>query len=114
MSDQLDVDSQRLVDRLAEIAERKLELNSLELNLKAELRQRLRTGVKYADDRGRPRVQLRPNRRFSPDLAVGVLDPVTYAQCLVPTLDPKRVKELVPPAVYEKCQVESDPAVVLL
>ena len=102
-----------LISRLAEIADAKTQLEAEEKTIKTQLRDSLDVGTKVTVN-GSPVLAIQSYRRFDATLATRTLTPELLALCTVPTVDSKRAKELLPPAVYTACCKDYDPRVVLL
>lgn len=59
-------------------------------------------------------VSVSPNRRFNADKAADVVPPVLLEQIQSLSIDTKKAKALLPPAVYDLCMVEVGQARVSL
>lgn len=102
-----------LISRLAEVAQQRAELEVEEKTLREQLRPHLTVGERITI-RGNPVLTLRPFRRFDPDLAKSAIPEQLLPLCTVTTVDSKRAKDVLPPAIYRACQAEYEPRVVLL
>lgn len=100
------------VAQLAAITEQIKELTEEADKLKGFLRGDLEPGAYTVD--GRPALSITPTRRFDPTLAVTVVPNELLRLITVETIDGKRAKQILPPALYERCQKESPTATVKL
>lgn len=110
----LDTDTLRMVDRLAELSNARAAIEEQEEALKAELRLRLKPGQVGVDQTGAERIKLVRNARFSPEIAETVVPVAILELARVTTVDGKKLKELVSPALYAQCQAIGAPKVVLV
>lgn len=101
-----------MVARLRVLNEQRTKLDEESEFIKQHLRQALATGS-YTYQ-GTAMVQMRPTRRFNPELARTVLDPEQLALCTVETVDRATAQKLLPPADYESCMKETGRATVNL
>lgn len=113
MTEITDDDTRSIVSRLAQIAAEKADLDAEEKQLKQTLRGTYEVGTKLTFN-GTPVLAIQPYRRFSTEIAAQNLTPELLALCTVPVVDPKRAKDVLPPAVYSTCCKEYEPRVVLL
>ena len=102
-----------LVSRLAEISQAKAELDAEEKTLKTQLRSQFDVGTQLTVN-GSPVIAIQANRRFSADLAKTHIPETLLPLCTVTTIDSKRAKEALPPAIYKACMQDYEPRVVLL
>jgi hypothetical protein len=107
----LDTDTTRLVQRLADIQARIADLNADAEAIKAELRN-LPVGDHMID--GRPALRLIPNRRFNVNAGAELLPAEVRTECLAVTYDPAKVKKHLSEIQIDQCMVEAGkPKVVL-
>lgn len=98
--------------RLLTVQQQRAELENEERDLKARLRAALSVGDKGTID-GQQVVSIVPNRRFSPDLAEQLPEPLRKLT-LVTRPDSSTAKRNLPPAVYDTLMAEvGEPKVVL-
>lgn len=108
----LDIDTARIVAKLAEINARIADLNAEAEGLKAELRS-LPPGDHLID--GKPAVRIIPNRRFDADKGLELVPEPLRGECYATALDATKVKSYLAPALLEMAMVEvGKPKVVLL
>jgi hypothetical protein len=101
---ELDVDTARLVSRLIDLQAKIADLTSEAEAVKAELRS-LNPGD-YAIG-GQPALRITPTRRFDATKALEYVAEPLREKCYTSAVDPKKVKEYLPPAVADLCMVES-------
>lgn len=101
---ELDVDTARLVSHLVDLNAKIADLNAQAEAVKAELRN-LAPGD-YSIH-GQPTLRIIPNRRFDAAKALEYVADPLREQCYVQTIDAKKVREFLPPAVADLCMVES-------
>lgn len=112
MTTQLDTDTARIVDALADLNARISDLTDQAEALKAELRQL--PPADYLID-GRPALRIIPTRRFDPARALELVPEPLREECYVRSLDAARVKKYLAPALVDTCMVDSGkPKVVVL
>lgn len=107
--DDLEADVRELVTLEAQRAELQAEIDEI----KARVRSHLDVGASVDLD-GRKVLSIQPNRRLDVDLAGEYLTPelLEYVQHTV--IDPKKLREVLAPALLERCMVEvGAPKVVL-
>lgn len=108
----LDLDTARIVAKLADINARVADLTSEAEALKAELRN-LPAGDHLID--GRPAVRIVPNRRFDADKGLELVPEPLRGECYSTAVDAAKVKSYLAPALLEMAMVEvGKPKVVLL
>lgn len=100
----LDLDTTRIVAKLAELNARISDLTAEAESLKAELRS-LPPGDHIID--GRPALRIIPTRRFDPVKGLALLPPALHADCYTTALDAAKVKQFLAPALLETAMVEA-------
>lgn len=100
---------------LREITEAKKELAVREDQLKAIIEKVLTVGEKGVAPDGTPLVAIRAgSKRFSPEKAAANLPPEVLASIQVITVDGKRAKAVLAPALYDLCVDYTKSSVVAL
>lgn len=108
-----DVDTARLVARLAEINAQISELSAQAEEIKAELRA-LPVGD-YADNSGRAFLRIAPTRKFDEMAGLNLIPNELRDACYSRVVDARKVKSLLAPALAETCMVEAGkPKVIVL
>lgn len=101
--------------RLRDIAAAKADLEAEEKQLKEQLRAAVEPGTTCVDPAGTPLLTVRPGAaRFSATRAAEVLPADLLASISVTAPDGKRAKDLLAPALYAGCCIQSQAAVVPL
>lgn len=100
----LDTDTTRLVQRLADIQANIADLNSDAEAIKAELRNLLPLGDHNIN--GRPALRLIPNRRFNVTAGAELLATEVRNDCLAVSYDPAKVRKHLTEIQIEDCMVE--------
>lgn len=109
---ELDPDAAATVAKLAAVLEQIRQLQADAETYKTQLRDVLSAGAYTVN--GQPALSITPTRRFDPAHAEQVLPPQWLTAVQRPVVDGKLAKELLPPALFAACQIESGkPAVKL-
>lgn len=100
---ELDVDTGRVVSRLVDLNAKIAELTAEAEGLKAELR-----GLHPGDYNlnGRPALRVAATRRFDATKGLELVPEPLREQCYSTTVDAKKVKEYLAPALVDTCMVE--------
>jgi hypothetical protein len=105
----LEADVRELVALEAQRAEIVAEADEI----KARIRSHLEVGAQVEVD-GRQVLSIQPNRRLDVDAAVALLPAEVLPLVQTLTVDPKKVRQYLAPALVERCMVEAgQPKVVL-
>jgi hypothetical protein len=108
----LDVDTARIVAKLADLNAHIADLTSEAESLKAELRN-LPAGDHLIN--GRPALRIVPTRRFDAEKGLALLPVALRGDCYSTVLDAAKVKQFLAPALLETVMVEAGkPKVVVL
>lgn len=109
---ELDPNAAATVAKLRAVLEQIRQLEADAETYKAQLRDALRSGAYTIN--GQPALSITPNRRFNAEHAEQVLPPQWLDAVRRSAVDSKLAKELLPPALFATCQVESGKPTVRL
>ena len=94
-----------LAARLTHIAEQRRPLDDEEAAIKERIKTIVPGPDRYAA--GTLTITVSPNRRFDPVLAETTLPADVLAACQVTRIDPAKAKQILPPALYDQCLVDT-------
>lgn len=94
-----------LAARLTHIAEQRRPLDDEEAAIKERIKTIVPGPDRYAA--GTLTITVSPNRRFDPVLAETTLPVDVLAACQVTRIDPAKAKQILPPALYDQCLVDT-------